>query len=86
MANALVRQVRQVDELLKMHIPNVVERMQIIGKYYPWYGETTLYSRHAAPEELLSSQPSEAALRVAAKPLGLSPSKIEKLVHRKKTN
>ena len=86
MANALLRQIRQVDELLRKHVPTATERQQIIGGFYPWYLKTKAYSKDIAVGDLLSLQPSEGALRVAAQPLGLSPSKIEKLVLRKKAS
>jgi len=86
MANALLRQIRQVDELLRKHVPTATERQQIIGGFYPWYLKVKVYSTDAAVGDLISLQPSEGALRVAAQPLGLSPSKIEKLVLRKKAS
>ena len=86
MANALLRQIRQVDELLRTHVPTATERQQMIGGFYPWYLKTKVYSTDTVVGDLLSLQPSEGALRVAAQPLGLSPSKIEKLVLRKKAS
>jgi hypothetical protein len=84
MANSLLRQVRQVDELLQRQIQSPIQRQKIVAQHYPWFSESRVYSKDAKSNDLLSMQPSEAALHVAAAPLGLSPSKVEKLVHRKR--
>ena len=86
MANSLLRQVRQVDALFQTQIQDPIQMQELIAQYYPWLIKARVYSKDRKSDSILNMQPSEGALHVAAVPLGLSPSKVEKLVLRKRAS
>lgn len=81
-SNALFRQVRHVNAFLVKQGLDTKKKNELMRRYYPWIESQNLYNRDEEGGDFVSLSPTDAALKMVSQLLGISASKVEKLVHR----